>query len=435
MKTTGNKNPVIVILGASFETSNMGVGALAWSCIKVVLNRWPGAEIHFVGGSKEYKEYRVLIDGGCACIPVWPVRYCRNVFAANHILHLLFWALLARCIPAVKRHYAQKKNTVATLCRADMIADITLGDSFSDIYGKLRFWYGTLPKLAGMWISDCFVLLPQTYGPFTRRLTRSVAKYIIKRSHLVFCRDRTGIDELNFGPASPVYSKVRIVPDLAFALEPRAVDLCGMGFSEAMQEHSGQIVGLNINGLLYNGGYGRKSEDLVLRCNYADVTKQIIEHLVSVGCLVILVPHVVSGDEYRENDLDACREIRRGLPAAMQSKVFPVERTGGQFFDPCEIKYVIGKCDFFIGARMHSCIAALSQGIPTIGLAYSRKFEGVFASVGVEDGVVDLRRLTDCEVVEATKRIYNRRCEIRRRLGESIPAAKEAVVSLLSMGR
>ncbi len=60
-------------------------------------------------------------------------------------------------------------------------------------------------------------------------------------------------------------------------------------------------------------------------------------------------------------------------------------------YDQYEIKGVIGLCDFFIGSRMHACIAALSQRVPTIGVAYSKKFSGVFESIGLGDMVIDAR--------------------------------------------
>jgi len=34
--------------------------------------------------------------------------------------------------------------------------------------------------------------------------------------------------------------------------------------------------------------------------------------------------------------------------------------------------------DLFIGARMHSTIAAFSSGVPVIPIAYSRKFNGLY---------------------------------------------------------
>ena len=47
------------------------------------------------------------------------------------------------------------------------------------------------------------------------------------------------------------------------------------------------------------------------------------------------------------------------------------------------MKYLIGQCDFFVGSRMHSCIAAVSQCVPAVSIAYSDKFIGVMATLGL----------------------------------------------------
>ena len=44
-----------------------------------------------------------------------------------------------------------------------------------------------------------------------------------------------------------------------------------------------------------------------------------------------------------------------------------------------EAKSHISGMDFFIGSRMHACIAAYSSGVPVFPLGYSRKFTGLFA--------------------------------------------------------
>jgi len=43
------ERPRVGLLGASFDTGNLGVGALAAASIKCVLRRWPEAEIFIVG--------------------------------------------------------------------------------------------------------------------------------------------------------------------------------------------------------------------------------------------------------------------------------------------------------------------------------------------------------------------------------------------------
>ena len=48
------------------------------------------------------------------------------------------------------------------------------------------------------------------------------------------------------------------------------------------------------------------------------------------------------------------------------------------FRTPVEAKSYIAGMDFFAGARMHACIAAVSSGVPVYPLAYSRKFNGLF---------------------------------------------------------
>ncbi len=78
-------------------------------------------------------------------------------------------------------------------------------------------------------------------------------------------------------------------------------------------------------------------------------------------------------------------------------------------YSPAQLKGIIGQCDFFAGSRLHACIAALSQGIPTVGIAYSDKFAGVFAAVGATDAVVDARAGTAEEMLKACSEAFSTR--------------------------
>jgi polysaccharide pyruvyl transferase WcaK-like protein len=97
------------------------------------------------------------------------------------------------------------------------------------------------------------------------------------------------------------------------------------------------------------------------------------------------------------------------LPPEVRARARIVTRE----YDQHEIKGVIGQCDFFIGSRMHSCIAALSQGVPCVAVAYSRKFAGVFESVGMESWVVDAREATNEEAVARILDLYRQRASVR----------------------
>ena len=92
-----------------------------------------------------------------------------------------------------------------------------------------------------------------------------------------------------------------------------------------------------------------------------------------------------------------------------------------------ELKWVIGRTDFFIGSRMHACIAALSQSVPAVGLAYSDKFLGVFQSAGVGEAVIDLRKAGVSEVIEQTLSALERRMELSQKLRSLIPGIQEEI--------
>ena len=58
-----------------------------------------------------------------------------------------------------------------------------------------------------------------------------------------------------------------------------------------------------------------------------------------------------------------------------------------RFRTPSEAKTYIAGLDFFMGARMHACIAAFSSGVPVVPMAYSRKFAGLFGTLGYDHTV------------------------------------------------
>ena len=70
-----------------------------------------------------------------------------------------------------------------------------------------------------------------------------------------------------------------------------------------------------------------------------------------------------------------------------------------KFTNPIEAKNYICHMDLFIGARMHATIGSFSSGVPTIPIAYSRKFEGVFGSIGYNINI-------DCQALKTQEAIH-----------------------------
>jgi colanic acid/amylovoran biosynthesis protein len=95
-----------------------------------------------------------------------------------------------------------------------------------------------------------------------------------------------------------------------------------------------------------------------------------IDGLNTEGFSVVLIPHVQERDR-RNNDLYACREVLRRCSNPLDNVLLSLPLSASDF------KGVIGLCEALIGARTHATIASMSQGIPTVSIAYSRKAWGI----------------------------------------------------------
>jgi colanic acid/amylovoran biosynthesis protein len=80
---------------------------------------------------------------------------------------------------------------------------------------------------------------------------------------------------------------------------------------------------------------------------------------------------------------------------------------------------------------MHACIAALSQGIPAISLAYSKKFAGVFETVNVEQLIVDMRYTEAEEALNMVLNGFEQRNMTAERLKTMIPKIQQQILNML----
>jgi colanic acid/amylovoran biosynthesis protein len=264
-------------------------------------------------------------------------------------------------------------------------------------------------------------LLPQTLGPFRSRVARQVARFVLKRAELVYSRDYAGIETARQLVRAPAGTEtIRFCNDVAFVLTPKApakVDIVGLPTTL----RGAGLVGVNISGLLAIGGYARKNM-FGLACDYNALVARVIELFVKKNARVLLVPHVFGTHE--ESDSLACERAYVSLRLKYGGRLGFLRSSYNQH----EIKHIIGRCDFFIGSRMHACIAAMSQAVPAVAIAYSDKFVGVMQTFGAESLVADARVFNENQVVELVERTYNNRQAVRSLLQENIRGISARVV-------
>ncbi len=267
----------------------------------------------------------------------------------------------------------------------DIIFDTSGGDSYSDIYGNTRMLHQYVPKYISLLLRKKLVLTPQTVGPFQNIIWKQLCGKQMKKCIAIFARDNVSymLGKNEFG-----LSNIYQVTDMAMILP----------YDKKMQERvpgSKLRVGVNVSGLLYNGGY-TKDNQFGLKSNYKVLIDKLIKMLIEeISCDVYLIPHVITTGI--ESDNEACEILKRKYPSI---------RYEGIFKDPIEAKSFISGLDLLIGSRMHSTIAAISCGIPVVPLSYSRKFEGLFGSVDYQE-CINLKEIDEESALKKIRKYIN----------------------------
>lgn len=279
----------------------------------------------------------------------------------------------------------------------DCIFDVTYGDGFSDIYGKLWNINTDIAKQLANNSKAPLILLPQTYGPYNNPVLKKWAAHIVRHTAVAMSRDERSAKDM----ASLGCNNVVVATDLAFALP----------FDKnkyASLQNGRTKVGINVSSLLWDGGHQIK-----LAADYRKYCRDLISHYIKNSEYEVhLIPHVIDKENFDslENDSRVCKLLADEYPSSVLAP---------DFDNPVDAKSYISNMDVFIGARMHSTIASMSSGVPTIPFSYSKKFEGLFGSLNYPF-VVSGKELDTEEAVSLTERYVSQRESLYRAVVKSL---------------
>lgn len=208
--------------------------------------------------------------------------------------------------------------------------------------------------------------------------------------------------------------KVQLVADSAFLLDDQNIEIKDFAPTSGKKG----LVGINVSPMVASSRF-RKTKGR----SFSEEIVAFIEKLVAEGYVVLLVPHVIPhGDAPRNNDAHYMQtEILSALNVSGDKvKIAPSSLNAAQ------LKNVIGKCDYFIGARTHSTIAALSKGVPTISISYSQKSRGLNLDLfGHTDYTIPTAGLTADALMLKFNRIVEDAPAIKAALSQKLPEWKE----------
>lgn len=288
----------------------------------------------------------------------------RFVEAASFPERLKWWNRVRRVLPAIEKLGRPSYKLPTHLEKAMEFCDaviMTGGDNIS-----LDYDLPSLYEHAG-YIDNAKKLGKRTFmwgasvGPFSR--IPHVEN--LMRSHL---NDYDGITVRESETARYLKSigvdRVAEVADPAFTLRPEAFNLDGM-----LPDAPEGVVGINVSPLV-RGYRNDESSRVALDKDVAEFARELAEKR---GYGIVFLPHVGPLDGAPRN---SDHHYMHGLIEKYQLQ-HPNIRLAPGNLNAAQLKFLLSKFRYFIGARTHATIGAISMGVPTISIAYSVKAKGI----------------------------------------------------------
>lgn len=236
----------------------------------------------------------------------------------------------------------------------------------------------------------------------------------LSRYALITVRERQTFELLL---RSGVRTEVICGPDPAFSLEMRETP-----WPDGKRHDN--VIGINIS-MFVTGNAG--SENPGVR-NYIRLIRWILDQ---TDCEVALIPHVAYPRK-KANDIVSAAPLVQAF--ADEERVFSLDNG----YDCCQLKYLISRCRFFVGARTHAVIAAYSTCVPTLAVGYSGKSTGIARDVfgSAEHYVCPVGTLTEDTVLQdAFEYLFSRETEICRHLASTMPQYRTGITPCVEAAR
>lgn len=391
-----------LLVGGELSSGNRGVDAISLGTIRCLRDFFPDAEFAIIGFTSpkdDLMTYQIDLDDNQI-----EVVEARTAFRKGALL-----ALRTRLIRGMSHNVALKY-----FWWADVIIDVSGGDGFGDTYGIKVLLRHSIGKLVGLHLGKPYAIFPQTMGPFRSRVARQLARYLLGKADLLCVREQFSEKIIRnvLGESANVFC----LADMAFLMQETDVLTAPYLYDELPDTKT--PIGFNVSGFLWY------REQEVPRADgttfsYRKVCVEAVRRLVmETGQPVVLIPHVFSESSVA-SDVRACQEVYTQLQD-LGGKVIQLNRN----YSAPEIKAIIAQCEFFVGARMHACIAALSTGTPVVPIAYSHKYSGILQRFGIQDWVIDPEYFSEERAIELVLSGYEHREEIRRYIITNLPLVK-----------
>lgn len=384
---------------------NRGCEALVRSTVAVLRTRFPQASFLVPSAdlARDGAQWPDAAADGVQFVPVQPVpaNFVRwnRVVSRMPFLAALPWPQLPAADPLRRQ-----------LQDCDLLLSIG-GDNYSLDYDLGSLAYFVAVAEAAMDLGKPAMLWGASAGPFTRlpAVEKRMARHL-KRLGAVSVRETHSHAYLR---SLGLDRTLHLVADSAFVLGKQAQDRAAF-----WPEGDEGVLGLNLSPLVDDVRRRAGASTLLM-----DEAERFVRRVVAeTGLGVLLVPHVAPLDGRKVNNDEVYLADLQQRLSDLGARV----RSVASGLNACQLKDIIGACRYFIGARTHATIAAMSSGVPTVSIAYSVKARGINLDLfDHERHVLDTRKVDAETLMAALDSMRRDEQGIRSHLQARLPVWRE----------
>lgn len=305
------------------------------------------------------------------------------------------------------------KKYIKEVKSSDIIVDL-VGICFSDNlnpqkFGYLRMIISAVYQFRLLAIAKIFrrktVKNTCSFGPMKSKLNQKSAAFACKYLFdVVSAREMKSRDALIY--EAKVKKEIILSPDIA------------------------NMMTFSSNNIFDNKKIGISTSHQIIRqwkgeIGYIECILNLCRHISKTyGIQIILIPNEVQPLQDM-NDITVSRKIQEEL----KKEDIHVSIVDSAHMSSREIKDIIASCEVIIASRYHSCVAALSSGVPTLVIGWHYKYEELLRWYGQDKWGLSTDECDSEKLISIFDSFWEKREESKKIIAKKYPEVRKAVLA------
>ena len=338
------------------------------------------------------------------------------------------------------------------LIRADIIL-VFIQDTFSDNGRLISIIDHAIEILSAHLLNPKIMIWNASIGPLRNSFRRKLGRYLFNTARAITLREKLSLTYLQ--EAGIDKRRLFLYPDTVFLLNPAPEShVKDILLNEKIPLKDRPLIGICVGREVpLDDSKGAKLGDKVVRTVYrileyclpdtlsyrlskyagrinssssAQVAKrecfaEIADYLVeALNANVVFVSHIIVPKRGDQRDIRDEREEAQAVFEKVKNKDKIHVLRGVYTTD--EVKGIVRLFDLLIGMRMHICVAAVSEFVPTLAVLYNYKFYGMMEFLGQRQWVYG--RISKEEIIKRIDNMWRNKERIRHELMYRVPQVK-----------